>query len=233
MKNSIQINKQSGNALVYVLIAIALFAALSMTLGRQTDTNEAGALSDDQAELYASQLISYTAQAKSVLDQMDFIGTDIDELGFSIPGQPAFTTSPNIHKVFHPDGGGLNYVRLRDEITTQSTTDPVAGWYMGAFNNIEWTDSAGTDVILVAYQINQTVCESLNEKITGSTAIPVMGDSIKDTMIDDTFHTGSNVDFTTDPAGTPICADCHNRASLCVQNQAGDAYRFYTILKDR
>ena len=78
--------QESGNALIYVLIAIALFAALSFTLARQSDTGEAGTLSDERAELYATQIISYAAQTKSALDQMLFIGTDIDDLDFIAPG---------------------------------------------------------------------------------------------------------------------------------------------------
>ena len=60
--------------MIYVLIAVALFAALSMTLGRQSDTNEGDTLNDSQAELFATQLIDYAVQAKSVADQMTLIG---------------------------------------------------------------------------------------------------------------------------------------------------------------
>lgn len=228
-----KINTQSGNALVYVLIAIALFAALSFTLARNTDTSEADMLSDDQAELYAVQLISYATQAKSAVDQMIFTGSDIDDLDFTLPNEADFNTPPHIHKVYHPDGGGLNPARIPEEAIDQSTSDPPPRWYMGRFNNVEWTDTSNDDVILVAFQIKQSVCEKLNQKITGSTSIPTMGDSIKETMIDDAYYTGTNVDLTTDPTGSPICGDCHKKASLCVQNQAGDAYGFYTIIADQ
>lgn len=223
---------ERGNALIYVLIAIALFAALSFTLGRQTDTDEAGALSNEKAELYATQLISYATQAKSAVDQMIFTGSQINDLIFMLPTDANFNTAPHIHKVYHPEGGGLNPGRIPDEAVDQNTTDPVAGWYMGRFNNVEWTASAGMDVFLVAYQINQRVCELINEKINGSIAIPTMADSIRETMIDDALYTGTNVDLTTDTAGD-ICEDCHNVSSLCVENQAGNAYGFYTILADQ
>ena len=224
---------ERGNALVYILIAIALFAALSFTLGRQTDTGEAGALSEEKAELFATQLVSYAAQTKSAIDQMLFTGTDVGNLDFVLPTAGAFNTAPHLNKVYHPEGGGLNPGRLPDSAVTQSTADPVPGWYLGRFNNIEWTATAGTDVILVAYQINQQVCERINLKINGSAAIPTMGDSIRETMIDDAVHGGVNLDLTTDPAGSPICPDCHKQTALCVENQAQDAYGFYTIIADR
>ena len=57
---------ERGNAMIYVLIAIALFAALSFTLARQGDDGEASDMSDARAELYATDMISYAAQAKAV-----------------------------------------------------------------------------------------------------------------------------------------------------------------------
>ena len=89
---------ERGNALVYVLIAIALFAALSFTLGRQTDTSEAGALSEQKAELYATQLISYAAQVRSAVDQMLFTAaSDIDDLDFAAPTVAVVDTGSLIH----------------------------------------------------------------------------------------------------------------------------------------
>ncbi len=224
--------RESGNALVYVLIAIALFAALSMTMGRQTDTGETGTLSDERADLYATQIISYAAQSKQIIDQMIFTNTDIPDLDFVLPSVAAFNTAPHIDKVYHPEGGGLMQGRIPAEARTSAITDPDPGWYFGRFNNVEWTATAGTDVILIAYQISQQVCEKINEKVTGSTVIPVMTDSIKETMIDDSFYgAGTNTDLTTDPGD--ICPACDKMSSLCVQNQGLNAYGFYSILADR
>lgn len=228
-------NSQRGNALIYVLIAIVLFAALSMTLGRQTDTSESGDLSDAKAEMYATQLISYAAAVKSSIDQMLFSNDKaLGQLNFTLPNQAGFNTAPTIYKVYHPDGGGLNPATLPAEISTDNVADPVAGWYLGRFNNVEWTPSAATDVILVAFQIKQKVCEKINLKITGSATIPQMGATIREVMIDDSLYAGaSNADLTTDPAGTPICAACHKRASLCVEDSGGGTYGFYTVIADR
>ncbi len=228
-KNS---TSEQGNALIYVLIAIALFAALSFILGRQTDTSEVGTIEEEKAELYAAQLISYAAQAKQVIDQMSFTGTDIDEFDLVLPGVAAFSIAPHIDKVYHPEGGGLTPGNLPTNAVAQSTADPVPGWYMGRFNNVEWTATAGTDLILIAYQISQSVCERINIKVTGSAAIPTMTDSIKEVMIDDSFYgVGVNTDLTTDPGD--ICPDCDKMTALCVENQLQNAYGFYTLLADR
>lgn len=237
--SKMETNRERGNALIYVLIAIALFAALSMTLGRQTDTGEASSLSDERAELYATQLISYTAQAKSSLDQMMFSGGEIATLDFVLPGNAGYdagTALNKIKRVYHPDGGGLVAESLPGEAAAYTGNDPEAGWYMGSFNNVEWTKTGGvngTDVILVAYGIHEKICEKINEKVKGSPNIPQMTGTIRNVMIDDVYHSGVNVDFTTVTPGTPVCPDCDNVSSLCVEDQAGDIFGFYSVLLDR
>lgn len=225
-------NNEHGNALIYVLVAVALFAALSFTLGRQTDTDEISSLDDGKADLLATQLISYAAQARSVADQMRFTGTEVDDFDFILPTDPNFNVAPHIHKIYHPAGGGLNPGRIPPDAINQSITNPVAGWYLGRFNNVEWSATTGQDVILVAYQISQPICAKINEHITGSSAIPIMADSIRETMIDDDLYTGTNADLTTDDAGD-VCPECDRVSSLCVQNQTQTAYGFYTVLADQ
>lgn len=222
---------ERGNALIYVLIAIILFAALGFTLSRTTDTSEVGTLDNEKAELYATQIISYAGQAKSAVDQMLFTAsTSINQLDFTQPTDVTFETAPLIHKVYHPQGGGLNPGTLPEAAVAQVTSDPVPGWYMGRFNNIEWTASAADDVVLVAYQISKRVCELINEKITGSTTIPALnGASIRNVLIDDTLHGGTNIELTTD-AGD-ICPACENMGSMCVQD--GGIYAFYTVIEDQ
>lgn len=219
--------------MIYVLIAIVLFAALSMTLGRQTDTGEASDIDDGKAELYATQIISYAAQAKSSVDQMLFSRTKIAVIDFTLPTQAGFNSEPTITKVYHPDGGGLNPGTLPAAAIHQTIGDPVAGWYMGRFNNVEWTKTTEDDIVLVAYQISRTVCEKINEKVTGSTTIPQLTVPLRLVTIDDSLYAGgSNTDFLTDPAGTPICSVCHHKGSLCVEDSSGDAYGFYSVLTD-
>lgn len=224
---------ERGNALVYVLIAIVLFGALSFTLGRQTDTNEAGMMSDEMSELYATQIISYTAQVRSAIEQMEFTAaTSVDQLDFTAPTDAAFDTGTLIHKVYHPQGGGVVPGKLPAAAIAQTATDPVAGWYFGRFNNIEWTATTGEDVILTAFQIDPVVCGKINEKINGSSAIPTTTVALRNILIDDALaaHTGTNVPFTTIlPAS--ICPDCQNMGSLCIQN--GGQYAFYTIIADQ
>lgn len=247
MSQNMKTNGESGNALIYVLIAIVLFAALSFTFSRQTDTSEAGGLDAQKAELYATQLITYAANAKQAYDKMDFSGIKLEDIEFTLPSDAAFNTAPTIKKFFHPDGGGFNLEALPDEVAVSSVTDPVPGWYMGRFNDVEWSathSAAGAgnyeDIILTAYGIKQPVCEDINQKITGDKTIPSIGNALKEVLVPKTvgaitnFSTGANKDLTTDPAATSpvaLCPECNNRAALCVEN--GGIYAFYSVIADR
>lgn len=225
-------SSERGNALVYILIAIALFAALSFTLSRTTETEEAGELDEERAQFYATQMIGYATTAKSVVDQMIFSGASIDELDFVLPGHVMFDQGSNINKVFHPQGGGLNQGVLNKGMVAEvETLVPQPGWYIGRFNNVDWTDTNAKEVILTAYQITKPICQNINRIATGSIAIPVLEDSIRETLIDNEFTGAVNIDLTTEDDG--ICPECANKATLCVQNRAKTAYAFYTILADQ
>lgn len=228
---------ESGNALIYVLIAIVLFAALSFTLGRQTDSGEADILPREKANLYAVQLMSYSAQVKSVVDQMLFSGTNVDDLSYILPSDSAFEDVPpaagavsNIYKIYHPAGGGLIPSSIPDEAQGTAASTPASGFYLGQFTHIEWTASTADEIILTAYNINQSVCEEINETVTGSTDIPTTTQPLTVLLLDDTLGVWTNIDMTTE-SGTPHCPECHEMTSLCVQN--GGIYAFYSIVFDQ
>ncbi len=225
-RNSTHRQGERGNALIYVLIAIGLFAMLNFTLSRNTDTGEAGTLSDEKAEILTTQILDYATQTKSVIDQMLFSGTDVWDLTFERPGEAGYNTAPHFNKVHHPEGGGLTLAQLPAEAIAQNSTNPVAGWYIGRFNNVEWTDHTGDDVILVAHQINRAICEKINENATGSTDIPALsGVTLANVLIDDQYHNGSNEDF--DTAG---CAACENYQALCVSDTAASRFSYYAVM---
>jgi hypothetical protein len=221
------LSAQRGNAAIYVLIVVALFAALSMIVARQHDNSESNGLSKEKLEIVANQVIAYPYQVKQAVEMMTMSGTDPSDLLFILPGEPGFSAGSPVAKVFHPEGGGLILARLPDEAIAQTSTDPVAGWYLGQFNNVAWTPTVKPDVMLVAHQISQDVCKSINKELTGSDAIPAMTDTIPDVLIDDSRHGGTNVaEF-----DASICPDCENLPAICVSN--GGQYGFYSIILSR
>jgi hypothetical protein len=215
--------REKGNAFVYILIAVALFAALSFVLARQEDAKEANVLTPETAKLMANQIISVSAQVQQALDQMTYAGTPPEEFDFTLPSDGTFNDSPTIDKVYHPDGGGVILGGLPANAIADSVSSPSAGWYLGRFNSVDWTDSTTHDVILTAFGLNELVCGEINRVATGSTTIPSLSADASDILIDDGSQT--NADFT-----TAVCSDCEGITSLCVQSATPTRYAYYSIL---
>jgi hypothetical protein len=235
---------ERGNALIYVLIAIALFAALSFVLARQTQDSGGESLSGERAELYATQIITYAAQVQSVYDQMEMSGAQTSDIIFTLPTDAAFndnSVANNIFKIYHPEGGGLSLGSLDesavDDSAISTPDDPAPGWYLGRFNNVDWSASTANDIILTAYGLHSDICANINKKITGNTTIPTIGDTIKEVFVPQStgsvtnYSVGTNVPTLTTTGGTPICAACAKVSSLCVQE--GGIYALYAIIASR
>ena len=206
-----------GNAMVYVLVAIALFGVLTATLSSQNSQSDGQDIDDELVEFYATELMEYAAAAKNVVDQMIMTGTTIDQLNFVNPTSRAFNTAPHIHKVYHPQGGGLNYQNPSYPPFQETTFTYTHEWYTGKIN-VEWTLSTQTDAILSAYGVEEKVCNKINEILTGSPTLPSVADMANHFVI-----------FTNDFTSTE-CATCVGYTNLCVQNSFSDRWTFYTIL---
>lgn len=215
---------ERGNAMIYVLLAIALFGVLTATLSGQNNDADGQDIDDEQIEFYASELLEYSAAAKSVIDQMLITGSTIDDLDFINPTSAAFDTPPHIHKVFHPSGGGLTYIEAPNE-NTLNVVAGTGGWRWQNLTNVEWTPTASNDIMLSAFQISQAICAKINSKITGNETIPTVSNQIGRVFSPSVLP---NEDLT-----SSNCSGCDGYPALCVRNSAGNAYNFYTILAAR
>ncbi len=222
---------EKGNALIYILIALALLGALTMLLSRQNERSSGESMTEDMLNFETTRMRSYAASAQDAVNKMIMSGSSVDDLQFFLPNVASYDTGSHIHKVFHPEGGGLNPGNIDPKIFTGTDTDPAPGWYMGRFNNVGWSGTPAQDVLLVAHQISQPLCAKINKDLTGSDVIPAIGGSgnLRDYLIDTTLHTGgANADFT-----SAICAGCDQKIALCVSNTAGDIWSFFTVIESR
>jgi hypothetical protein len=221
---------EQGNALIYVLIVIGLFAALTFILSRQRGSGETNTIGNEAVNIDATQIIQVSNQVKQAVDQMLFSGSKIDDLDFCQPGEACFS-SAGIHSVFAPQGGGVTMPNIPTDASKQVDANPVPGFYMGAFNNVEWTETGGSDVILVAHQISQPVCEKIDEILTGKkpATIPPVGAALATVLIDASRHTaGANVDL-----DKTVCPLCDGHASLCVSDAGAAMFSFYNVIEQR
>ena len=169
------------------------------------------------ATLYANELIEYVSNAQQAVDMMLSTGSETDELLLLNPSSAGFNTAPHIHKLFHPQGGGLNYqTSFNDKIQNGAGS----AWIFKNDTNVEWTDSTANDVILSAYFIRREVCQEINRIITGNTTIPVTANAHSNY-----FTSGGGTDF-----DATECAACDGFHTLCVENDSNDNYTYYTVI---
>ncbi len=120
-KNSVS-HPSSGNVLFLILIAVVLFASLSYAVSN-TNTNSAGNVSAEKAELASSQIVQYSAMLQNAILRIKTLNNCTDfQISFwhnsngdgSEDGGDDFynNKSPNDHSchVFDKNGGGAVYM---------------------------------------------------------------------------------------------------------------------------
>lgn len=213
-----------GNAMIYILLSLALLAGLTMVLSRGNDTG-GDDVTKDKTELLTLQVTAYAGGAKNAVEQMLMSGTPVTSLSFVIPSDPTFNTGSNISKVYHPAGGGLAYKKPDASIfDTTSTYSTLGGWYMTRTNNIEWTPTSAPDVLLVAWRIHKLICENINKKITGSTTIPAINSPVE-IFLGTANGAASNANLM-----IADCAACNGYPALCVSNASLNNFAYYNII---
>lgn len=218
---------EGGNAMIYVLLALALIGILTASLVSQ-DSTGGDDLSKDQVTFQMNEILTYASDAQASVDRMIMGGVDAGSIDFVRPNASSFNTAPNGSKLFHPAGGGLNYKSGEPEIFTGMSTPPPAGWYIVRFNNLEWTPTATQDIMAVAYQISQPVCAAINKKLTGSATIPAYTGNLSQGFVGTLYGAGSNVNVT-----NATCPGCTGKPALCISNTGVTAWAFYSILEAR
>jgi hypothetical protein len=210
----------SGNVLLYVLLGVLLFGALSFSLTKQMGGGGMGTLNDKQAQLKAEELIAYATGAKSTLEQMHTMGNVLaDDFSFLKPNDAGFGTSPHTAKVYHPAGGGLSLFTGADDLYKAGSAK--RGWVWQKGKNVEWTPSAKHDVILTFLDVAAPICAAINERIYKSPDVPATTVNTGATFLN---GGGDDADF-----NISSCASCEGKVSYCITDAAGDN-AFYTLM---
>lgn len=92
-------NPRSGNVLFLILIAVALFAALSYVVTQSSRSGTAG-VSDDKLALMATQLLQHGVATRTTIARMAVNGSNMDTLDFWWDQNP-------VGAVFGKEGGGV------------------------------------------------------------------------------------------------------------------------------
>ena len=101
---------QNGNAIVMILIAIALFAALGFAFSNTSRTSSSF-ITDAEAEAYTNKIISYGNDIKSAVKRAQLSGCDLLDISFEndvVAGYTNGNNPPEECKIFK---NGVQYIR--------------------------------------------------------------------------------------------------------------------------
>ncbi len=159
---------EKGNILFLILIAVALFAALSYALsGSLRGGGEKG---EESALVESSGIIQFGASISQAISRMIILNkAEEEELCFYTGANDETYNhagcDDNKHKVFHPEGGGVGYRKSSQELNGGMEWEFTARTRVfGSKNNAE-NDPASADLVMLSRNFNKALCTKINEKL--------------------------------------------------------------------
>lgn len=178
----INLQKQKGNALFLILIAVALFAALAYAVTR-TGQGGSGGPGKEQLRLEAANIIGYANLVEQTVNRMRLINGCTDTTitfensvvsGYAYAGSPADKSC----NVFDPAGGGLAFQSPKLSVLdpAQSAQTRYGQYYFTASTCIDGLGPTGAgdsvtgchlssvsyDIFLTLMYVRSDVCKEIN-----------------------------------------------------------------------
>lgn len=181
-------SSERGSAIIMLFVAVALFGMISYAFLQGSRSNVA-LLTDEQAKAQAQKIIAYGNDLKSAVVRLRARGckdTDISFENSVVPGYTNVNNSPNICKIFHIEGGGLQWWTDKTPRTTEDQVTTAGGYrgfyqannYNHIFRFPDYNDSydngttVGTaravDLVALGSFLKPEVCAAINKLLNQS-----------------------------------------------------------------
>jgi hypothetical protein len=233
-----QRQNESGNVLFLILIAVALFAALSYAV-TQSSRSGNGSTSRETSRINSAQLTQYPAGVRSAVVRMVIGGIDAGSLAFNIPSDFGNLGANTAWGVFYPDGGGATY-----EVAPEAVRSPTGNgiWHFNGENQIDLigsTNAAGpttltADIIAFLPDITLAVCSKINDELGLPTTPPAETGIDVTTDMKATGGTSSGIGAGGDTIGDEangVDAPFDGQPFGCFEQ--GGKYNYYHVIIER
>ena len=229
-KNVKNKRNQDGNVLFLILIAVALFAALSYAVTQSTRSG-GGSTSNETAGINAAQTTQYPASVRTAVVRMIIGGVDATNLEFNASSEFGTLTSTDLG-VFHPNGGGATHVFAPSVVMADGS--PGEWFFNPEFEivNIGTSTSssdAGNDYLAFLPGITQSLCTRINSDLGVSGDTVLAADA-------STRYESNMINGYTFPGDEFVLGDS-NSAGLagqpfgCFENSDGEYVYYHLILE--
>ncbi len=164
---NIENKSQSGSVLVYILIAVALFAALSYTVAGMMRGGSGESSGKEKAGIYASEIMSYARSMREAVQIMR-VSNECDDSQISLANNivSGYSHSPASSascRLFDVNGGGLSY--QKPDISVNGGLDWIFTGANDGYNIGNQCNSAScADLIAILPEISLEICKAINKK---------------------------------------------------------------------
>jgi hypothetical protein len=235
---------EKGNVLFLILIAVALFAALSYVVTQSTRSG-GGSTEREKNILSSAQMTQYPTSLRTAIIRMVLGGVAVENLKFNAPGTAGFTTISSIQLVFHPQGGAVGHQDGPADLS--ATGNANLTWFYNANFHIPGVGidtSGGNEVIAFLPGVSSGICRQVNEEMgistTGCTlegGVPVIQTGVTEALVEASLVDAVPFPGGPGPAVTPQgCTTNFNRqASACFYRGTAPTgeYVFFSVLLER
>ncbi len=223
---------ESGNALFFILICVALFAALSFAV---TQSSRSGSdISRERAAILASEFIQYGTALEQAASRMimmngvvDYTVDMVDATTRNSAANGSCTTDKC--KLFHPKGGAIQGRMMPDDAYEESFP---TGWHpsnRGAasprVHRVLDVGSEGNELGIAWFGIKKDVCLEINRKLGIADYANIPTEPIS------SAYTGTLTSFPTGGAilgsGAPQFA---GKRAFCGYHNSSWGYYYYHVL---
>lgn len=168
---------ESGNVLVIILITIALFTALMFTFTKNSNTGSSDMLSESQAKLAATEILSHAQNVERAVNRILVKGESDQDICFSSDlWDSAFELAQYDHgdctsdnEVFSSTGGGAKWIAPNPDWMDQ--TAGLADWgktrwvYTGDDRIIDVGTNTRSELMVMLAPVKREVCEEINKAV--------------------------------------------------------------------
>jgi hypothetical protein len=221
----------SGNVLFLILIAVALFAALSYAVTGMSRTGD-NSLSKDKAKIAASQIIQYATEIENGINRMLVINGAknyaLDLKHSSTVYQGTTSCTKTSCQLFQPEGGGVSGRLLPTEFfDSQFSLYTHRGKPWMRITRVIDVGSDKPDLVFAYFALKKEICDEVNKRfgLPEPDSIPVDKDFSANVAYSSAFSAFPD----TAAAVGDVAIDVRGRRTFCYRYDPFTGYGGYVF----
>lgn len=216
--------RERGNALFLILIAVVLFAALSFAI-TQSNRSSGSSAGEDTNTVSGSNITQYASAVRTGITRMLVRGHALEDLLFDEPGDTDYDSNVT-RQAFHPRGGAIVFQDPDTNLISETNTHQ--GKWVFFFAPVKDMATSANDAVAVLTNVKRGICQQINRNIFGSTTISPLGTAITVTDLlaaeyDPDNALTNDFDFGTTP----------NKPYGCFSTDAGAVFHYMHVLAEQ